>query len=156
MVQDAAKNTITVYRNGEQYSKSTVTGLSSMNFKEAGTAPIRANIDYQHINDIRIYNHALTIKEIKELNKAIVCHYNFDNPYSEGTVNIDPCKNAMTTKTLNGSFSATTVTFGNYYGYDCFELYLKKDSITSWTGCYLNSNPLQLGAVIGDTVTRSC
>lgn len=156
VVQDAAKNTITVYRNGEQYSKSTVTGLSSMNFKEAGTAPIRANIDYQHINDIRIYNHALTIKEIKELNKAVVCHYNFDNPYSEGTVNIDPCKNAMTTKTLNGSFSATTVTFGNYYGYDCFELYLKKDSITSWTGCYLNSNPLQLGAVIGDTVTRSC
>ena len=78
VVQDAATNTVTVYRNGEQYSKSTVNGLSSMNFKEAGTAPVRANIDYQHMNDLRIYDHALSQVEVKELSKALVCHYRLD------------------------------------------------------------------------------
>lgn len=78
VVQDAVQGTITVYRNGVQYSKSTVSGLTSMNFKSAGAAPIRASIDYQNTNDIRIYDHALSAAEVKELSKALVCHYKLD------------------------------------------------------------------------------
>lgn len=90
IVQNAATNTITVYRNGEQYSKSTVNvgNLASMNFKEAGAAPIRANIDYQHTNDLRIYDHALSAAEVKELSKALVVHYTFDDVLAEPTTNI--------------------------------------------------------------------
>ena len=39
------------------------------------------------ISDVRIYNHALTIKEIKELSRALVLHYTFDNSSFEGTTN---------------------------------------------------------------------
>lgn len=39
------------------------------------------------IQDVRIYNHVLTIKEIQELNKALVLHYTFDNSSFEDTTN---------------------------------------------------------------------
>jgi hypothetical protein len=33
-----------------------------------------------YLNDIRIYNHALSKKEVQELSKALVCHYTFEEP----------------------------------------------------------------------------
>jgi hypothetical protein len=163
IVQDAATNTVTVYRNGVQYSRSTVNGLSSMNFNEAGTAPIRANIDYQHMNDLRIYDHALSIKEIRELSKALMIHYTFNDAYAEPVNNIDSNKTAMIDKTIYGASGLSTdnssvgvYSFGNFYGFDCFKIRLYKESITAWTGVYMNINPLSYGAVVGDTVVRSC
>lgn len=41
------------------------------------------------INDVRIYNHALSEKEIKEIAKAKIVHYTFDD-YQEPTTNIIP------------------------------------------------------------------
>lgn len=79
IVQDAGSNTITVYRNGEQYSKDTVSGLATMNMNNAGGANIRNSIDYQHTNDIRIYDHALSVKEVRDLSKALVMHYDFED-----------------------------------------------------------------------------
>jgi hypothetical protein len=108
------------------------------------------------ICDVRVYDHALSQAEVKELSKALSVHYSFDDVLAEPTINIDCCKNAMKTHSLKGlSPGATTITFGNYYGYECFEMYLKQEEFTKWTGCYLNINPLSYGAKIGDTVTRS-
>ena len=39
-------------------------------------------------NDVRIYNHALSNKEVKEISKGLVLHYNFEDPYVEGTTNL--------------------------------------------------------------------
>lgn len=110
------------------------------------------------INDIKLYDHALSEYEIKESSRALVVHYPFNDPCLEPTTNIDCNKNAMTTKTLStfSNGAGATVTFGNYHNFDCFRIYMKKDSITAWTGVYMNINPLSYGAVIGDTVTRSC
>lgn len=82
VVQDAATETITVYKNGIEYNREQVSGLAQFNIKSAKTAPIRANIDYQLTNDIRIYDHALSAKEVKELSKPLVMHYKFNEPSS--------------------------------------------------------------------------
>lgn len=122
VVQDAATNTITVYRNGEQYSKSTVSGLSSMNFKEAGTAPIRANIDYQHMSDLRIYNHALSLIEVKELSKALTYHYTFEdgalipNVFDTSILLIDPPNRCTVTAYGHNGFTMTSTGSDPYIG----------------------------------------
>jgi hypothetical protein len=99
VVQDAATETVTIYRNGTQYSETKVSGLATMNFKSAAAAPIRNNIDYQHINDLRIYDHALSQAEVKELSKALVMHYSFDDTLAEPTTNVS---------TINGWSSYTS------------------------------------------------
>jgi hypothetical protein len=40
------------------------------------------------INDVRIYDHALSQAEVKELSKALVVHYTFDDICAEPTTNI--------------------------------------------------------------------
>jgi hypothetical protein len=41
------------------------------------------------IYDFRIYDHALSKKEVKELSKGLYLHYTFANPYVENTVNLN-------------------------------------------------------------------
>lgn len=43
---------------------------------------------YCSYNDVRLYNHVLSTKEIKELSKALVLHYTFDNSSFEPTTNL--------------------------------------------------------------------
>jgi hypothetical protein len=108
------------------------------------------------VNDIRIYDHALSQAEVKELSKALVVHYTFDDILIEPTTNIDPCKDSLTTQNFpSTSFGDISRTYGNFYGFDCVEMYLNT-TYSSSVWLYMNSNPITQGAKVGDTVTRSC
>lgn len=39
-------------------------------------------------NDVRVYDHELSVKEIKEIAKAKILHYKFDDPYEEPSINL--------------------------------------------------------------------
>lgn len=52
-------------------------------------------------NDIRIYDHELSVKEIKEIAKAKILHYKFDDPYEEPTVNLAPPQNKVILTNIN-------------------------------------------------------
>lgn len=85
-------DTIKVYVNGELKATRTQT-LSD----QSSTSKIRIGDDYRggtgvsymgYINDVRIYDHALSIKQIKEISKGLVLHYKLDDKYAESTVNL--------------------------------------------------------------------
>ena len=80
-----------------------------INYKAiAGGNGASANIPF-YINDVRIYNHALSEKEVKELSKGLVLHYKLSGPGNE---------NILTNSTgLQGtSYWSNRITVGNENG----------------------------------------
>jgi len=84
-------NLMIVYINGEKK------WTNSTSFsKQTSTSYIRLGDDYRggtsvsymgYMNDVRIYDHALSAKEVKELSKGLVLHYKLDGKY-ETTTNL--------------------------------------------------------------------
>lgn len=80
-----------MYVNGVQVGISTGT-CTSTNW--AYDTIIARPSSTRYYNDIRIYNHALSAKEVKEISKGLILHYNFEdncqqlvNAYDEPTFN---------------------------------------------------------------------
>lgn len=85
------KGTARIYVNGVQVGTSTGT-CTSTNW--AYDTIIARPSSTRYYNDIRIYNHALSAKEVKEISKGLMLHYNFEdncqqlvNAYDEPTFN---------------------------------------------------------------------
>ena len=83
--------TARIYVNGTQVGTSTGTCTST---DWAYDTVIARPSSTRYYNDIRIYNHALSAKEVKEISKGLMLHYNFEdncqqlvNAYSEPTFN---------------------------------------------------------------------
>ena len=80
---------ITTYLDGNQVATNTLTGLgvtvtdiTSANFIEIGCDhPGGDEYLTGYVNDFRIYNHALSAKEVKELSKGLVAHYTLGDRY---------------------------------------------------------------------------
>lgn len=79
-----------LYVNGVLDSSTTETGtptyVCTTNFTIGGSQGSATSATYNfvngYINDVRFYNHALSIAEIKELSKGLVVHYKLDTPFS--------------------------------------------------------------------------
>lgn len=81
-------DTITLYINGDHYS--TANSVSSP--ISSGTMHVGYGITDAHgpvkFNDIRLYDHCLSPKEVKEIAKGLVLHYPLNDAYIEGTNNL--------------------------------------------------------------------
>lgn len=79
-----------LYINGVLDSSTTTTGtptivnttLYSIGCCQNGATSVSGNPLNGYLNDVRFYNHALSVAEIKELSKGLVCHYKLNTPSS--------------------------------------------------------------------------
>ena len=95
------------YKNGTLFASSASTTNPVGNTFQIGN-PTSYSSDVE-LNDIRFYDHALSEKEIKEIAKAKILHYSFDD-FQEPTQN---AWNALSTTGSNGSWSVIDNTFIN-------------------------------------------
>ena len=69
---------IRIYINGVEIKSYNSPKLNIPSFEY--DIPLLYNSSLRYINDLRIYNHCLTKKEVKEISRALVLHYNFNDP----------------------------------------------------------------------------
>lgn len=82
-----------LYKNGKLISTTKCTQQPRTDGAKFITVGCRESATYPFkglINDVRIYNHVLSAKEIKELSKAKILHYKFDSSL-ESNVKINDC-----------------------------------------------------------------
>ena len=103
------------------------------------------------MNDFRIYDHALSAKEIKEISKGLVLHYNFEDPW------IEPTTNVLAGKSLGfGNRWSTVTTYPD--GYTPKDRVLKRVTNDPYFG-YANtflSNTNNPSSWAGKYLTLSC
>ena len=95
-VCDIKTKIATLYINGEKFAQNSFSSLASWN--NTGNFHIGGQMVYSgngptvrlpfSINDVRLYDNALSINEIKELSRGLVFHYTFNDPLLEKTVNL--------------------------------------------------------------------
>jgi hypothetical protein len=87
------ENILKVYVNGELKATKSDAILAN----KTSSSFIRLGDDYRggtsvsymgYMNDARIYDHALSAKEIEEIAKGLVLHYKLDDKYVEPTTNL--------------------------------------------------------------------
>lgn len=102
--------TARIYANGTQVGMSPGT-CTSTNWAY-DTIIARPN-NLRYYNDIRIYNHALSAKEVKEISKGLILHYNFEDEYIEPTTNL--CNSITPAKYSGwGTIKATQIGTNSY------------------------------------------
>lgn len=91
-----------------------------------------------YINDVRMYDHALSVKEIRELAKGLVLHYDFEDEYAEGTTNL--C-NTLTNMSNWGTYANLTTTTISSEGTPCPSSEIKYSTfdVTTSGGNYFRS-----------------
>ena len=76
------------------------------------------------VSDFRIYDHILSVKEIKELSKGLILNYSFDNPYNIATTNLINVADGTFTKTSTSAW---------YQGLNCPKTYVIPGKTYTWS-----------------------
>ena len=91
-----------IYLNGALTSTVAISNFTTTTSKLTGTVILGMSGSYCWLNDLRIYDHALSLKEVKEINKGLVAHYPLNNR-GFGFINPNLIKN--TANGTNWSYS---------------------------------------------------
>lgn len=101
-------NEIKLYLNGNLVSTHTTTVVPNFNsIANFWIGKSNAN-SYQSntlLNDVRVYDHALSLKEIKEIAKGLIVHYPLDDKYIESTTNLITGEDCLSATCYNGAIS---------------------------------------------------
>ena len=105
-----------LYVNGALDSSTTTTGtptiISTTNYSIGGSqgtaTSVTGNFLNGYLNDVRFYNNALSVAEIKELSKGLVCHYKLDTPFT--ITNLARNSTYVSYNNYSGSGSTATLT----------------------------------------------
>ena len=83
---DGIKGTTSYYPSGETYASSWANSVAIGRDPNNSTAS--SHYYFQgSMNDVRIYDHCLSAKEVKEISKGLILHYKLSDPYIENTTN---------------------------------------------------------------------
>lgn len=151
---------ISLYQDGqhvETYSTTIIPNFDSIQNFQLG----RSHTGYysnMKLNDFRLYDHCLSLKEIKELAKGLVLHYKLDDPYIESTTNLvttdqgltDTCYNGATSKYGYGANTDMYKVVGEFQNRHCTKVYMGTDDLDAYPYVYF---PIQ--TAVNETKTLS-
>lgn len=101
-------NEIKLYQNGNLVSTYNTTVIPNFNSIDNFWIGKSNAVSYQSnifLNDVRIYDHALSLKEVKEIAKGLVLHYPLADKYIENTTNLITTEDCLSTTCYNGAIS---------------------------------------------------
>lgn len=118
-------STIRIYVNGVCEKEQAYSGMSvpadyitafCWSFNSSSGSAVYAGYRFNgFLNDIRVYDHCLTITEIREIYKCLVCHYKLDSFLSTGLTN--KYSGVTADGQCSGDFTRTALTTGRGYNY---------------------------------------
>lgn len=141
---DRTTNKCSLYLNGafqNFFTFNTFTDATDRTFKLNYPATAGGNYYCPIIpilyNDVRIYDHALSAKEVKEIAKGLVLHYKLDDAYSE------------TSTFLSSSITDTAYNSqGSKYGYN------ETSNLAKTTGFFQGKNCVKISTITADQNTQ--
>ena len=132
---------ITTYLDGVQIKNVTIANAGVTNFDLTSSHFIEIGQDSPgsdekltgYVNDFRIYDHALSPKEVKEISKGLILHLPLDNN-GLGNPNIIDTSVDTTGNTLTGWEGNQNVTFSNVYQDGSYRIKCQSAQTTSTPG----------------------
>ncbi len=159
---NSSVNNIKVYKNGKlvgSYDKTVELKIRSGSITLA--SGVSANVGPVYYNDVRIYDHCLSPKEVHSISQALILHYKLDDMYSETTTNLGNTSTTYSNQTEGNAYTASswggdagTVTYYKSGGYNNgpYKVYHKT---ATGTGGIFRKTANDITIVEGKTYTMS-